>query len=144
MTIIVASSMIYRGSIVARRRAKSKIIDGHKFDSIQESARYAHLSLLQKAGEISELTLQPKFLLQPRFHIGSRVIRKMEYTSDFRYIEDGMVVIEEFKGFKREGYLMRKKLFLYLKNAEYDIFREVSYKRGEYIISNYTGDIKCT
>ena len=42
-------------------------IDGHEFPSKKEGNRYLELKLLQKAGEISNLELQPRFLLQESF-----------------------------------------------------------------------------
>lgn len=44
-------------------RNKKAIVDDYIFDSIQESRRYKELKLLLKAGEISNLELQPRFLL---------------------------------------------------------------------------------
>lgn len=43
------------------------VIDGIKFDSKRESERYLELKLLEKAGEISDLKLQPRFILQHGF-----------------------------------------------------------------------------
>lgn len=48
-------------------RNKKVIVDDYIFDSIQESRRYKELKLLVKAGEISNLQLQPRFLLQEAF-----------------------------------------------------------------------------
>ena len=42
-------------------------VDMYVFDSIAESGRYKELKLLEQAGEITELTLQPRFLLQEAF-----------------------------------------------------------------------------
>ena len=42
-------------------------VDIYVFDSIRESQRYKELKLLERAGEISNLELQPKFLLQESF-----------------------------------------------------------------------------
>ena len=43
------------------------IIDGHAFDSKKEAKYYSELKIREKAGEIKELKLQPRFLLQNGF-----------------------------------------------------------------------------
>lgn len=44
--------------------AVKTLVDGIKFDSKAEARRYYELKLLQQAGEITELELQPKFPLR--------------------------------------------------------------------------------
>ena len=48
-------------------RNKKTQVDMYVFDSIAESKRYKELALLQRAGEIQNLELQPRFLLQESF-----------------------------------------------------------------------------
>lgn len=67
-------------------RNKKVIVDGKEFDSIQESKRYKELKLLLKAGKISNLELQPRFLLQESFRKNGKAFRKIEYIADFQYI----------------------------------------------------------
>ena len=67
------------------------ILDGISFDSRKESARYADLKLLQKAGEISDLTLQPKF------DIVINGVKVCSYVADFSYTENGVKVVEDVK-----------------------------------------------
>lgn len=57
------------------------------FDSIRESQRYKELKLLERAGEISNLELQPKFLLQDSFKKNGKTYRKIEYIADFSYCQ---------------------------------------------------------
>ena len=61
-----------------------------EFASRAEARRGEELALLQKAGVISCLEYQPKFVLclKPR----------ITYTADFRYVEDGKVTVEDVKG----------------------------------------------
>ena len=66
---------------------KKTQIDMYIFDSIAEAKRYKELKLLEMAGEISNLELQPKFLLQERFKKNNKTYRKIEYIADFKYIE---------------------------------------------------------
>ena len=49
---------------MSKYKNKKVQIDMYVFDSIAESRRYKELALLEKAGEIENLQLQPKFLLQ--------------------------------------------------------------------------------
>ncbi len=42
-------------------------IDGIRFDSMKEGRRYNELKLLERGGEIQNLELQPRFVLQESF-----------------------------------------------------------------------------
>lgn len=48
---------------VSKYRNKKVIVEDYVFDSIQESRRYKELKLLLKAEQISNLELQPHFVL---------------------------------------------------------------------------------
>lgn len=120
---------------------KKTAINGHVFDSKSEGDRYVYLRTLQRAGEISDLTLQPKFLLQPRFKMGKKVIRPIEYTPDFRYIQDGKVIIEEFKGFATPLFQIRMKLFLWNCQDDFDTYRLVKLVKKAYTIAEYHSGI---
>jgi hypothetical protein len=88
-------------------------VDGVLFDSIKESRRYSELMLLQRAGAISELELQPRFDLMVN---GKKVGR---FTPDFRYEHAGSVVVEDVKSpaSKTTAYRLRKRVF----EAQYGI-----------------------
>jgi hypothetical protein len=82
------------------------VIDGITFASKKEAKRYQDLKLLLKAGEISELTLQPKFDLTVNGHkIGS-------YIADFQYREktNGRYIVEDVKGMVTPVYRLKAKL----------------------------------
>ena len=87
------------------------VLDGIKFDSKREAQRYQELKLLERAGKITDLALQPKFELIPKYTINGRNVRKMEYIADFQYTENVKTIIEDAKGFKTKEYLIKKKLF---------------------------------
>lgn len=59
-------------------RNKKTQVDMYVFDSIAESKRYKELALLQRAGEIQNLELQPRFLLQESFKKNGKTYRKIE------------------------------------------------------------------
>jgi hypothetical protein len=52
-------------------RAKSTVVDGIRFHSQLEARRYGELKMLEKAGEIRELELQPKFVLKTLLTTGT-------------------------------------------------------------------------
>lgn len=114
---------------MARRNkynAKKTVVDGIEFDSIREADKYCELKLLEKAKEIRNLELQPRFLLQDKFKdkMGT-THRKIEYVADFMYIDkDDKKIVEDVKGMMTDVYKLKKKLFLNLYDEEYD-FREI-------------------
>ena len=89
------------------------IVDGIKFQSKKEAQRYLELKLLQKAGEISNVELQPKFILQEKFKKKGKTYREINYIADFKYIENGQVVVEDVKGLKTDVFQIKHKLFEY-------------------------------
>lgn len=78
--------------------------DGHTFDSKREADRYAVLKLMERAGEISGLELQPSF------PIVVNGVRVCVYRADFRYLERGRIVVEDAKGFRTPAYRLKRKL----------------------------------
>ncbi len=96
--------------------AVKTVVDGITFDSKKEAKRYAELKLLEKAGEISGL------LLQPPFKIEINGVKICTYIADFQYVshfkhEDDKFVVEDVKGVKTAIYRLKKKLV----KAVYDI-----------------------
>jgi hypothetical protein len=83
-------------------------IDGLKFRSIREGNRYKLLKELEKRGEITNLVLQPKFVLVEDKSIGF----KLTYVADFQYTIQGVNVVEDVKGMKTNVYKQKKKLML--------------------------------
>ena len=76
------------------------VADGIKFDSRLEAERYAQLKMMERAGAIRDLELQPEYELIPSFKKGGKTWRKTVYKADFRYIlaEDDKTIIEDVKG----------------------------------------------
>ena len=102
-----------RSKPVNKHGNKKVTIDGNVFDSKMEGKRYRELKLLERAGEIFDLELQPKYRLQDAFKYDGTTYRSINYTPDFRYMKDGKIVVEEVKGFADTSYKIRKRLFLY-------------------------------
>lgn len=87
------------------------------FDSRREADRYLELCYLQKAGIITKLARQVKFVLIPaqRDKTSSRVIeREVAYIADFVYIRDGQTVVEDVKGVRTRDYVIKRKLMLFV------------------------------
>lgn len=97
---------------------KLKAPDGQVFDSVKEFHRWGCLRLLERAGRISDLKRQVKYVLIPaqRDQTGKVVEREMSYIADFEYIDldKGVKVVEDCKGFKTDGYRIKKKMMLWV------------------------------
>lgn len=85
-------------------------VDGITFDSKKEAKRYGELRLLEKAGEIRNLELQPKF---PLIVNGVKVCT---YIADAAYFEKNARVVEDVKSgpTKTAAYRIKRKLLLAL------------------------------
>lgn len=107
-------------------------IDDIDFASKWESLRYNELKLLEKAGEISDLSIQPEFLLQEWFEYNKKKYTRIKYTADFKYLKEWNTkyTIEEFKwsrfqATKDKSYSLRKRMFLYKYWCEYDFIEKI-------------------
>jgi len=91
-------------------------VDGHAFASKAEARRYRELRLLEAAGEIRDLVLQPRFELQAGFEYRGRRVLPITYVADFQYWDrrTGERVIEDVKGHRTEAYRIKAKLFVRL------------------------------
>jgi len=88
--------------------------DGVHFDSKRERDRYQELKLLERAGEIRDLILQPAFPLIVNGHkIGT-------YRGDFQYTEcaSGEQIVEDVKGVRTPVYRLKKKIVAALYGIE--------------------------
>ena len=94
--------------------AVKTVVNGITFSSKKEAHRYNTLLLMLKAEEITDLTLQPVFLLQPGFDKNGKKYRPITYVADFKYKDkDGRIIIEDAKGMKTEVFKMKAKMFEY-------------------------------
>lgn len=90
---------------------KKTQVDMYIFDSALEAKRYRQLALLEKANKITNLKLQPKFLLLESFKKNGKTFRKTEYIADFMYEENGKTVVEDVKGKETEVFKLKRKMF---------------------------------
>ena len=84
--------------------AQPTTVDGIRFHSKGEANRYSQLKLLERLGDISDLSLQPSFPLVVNDH------KICTYKADFKYIEDGQEIIEDFKGYDTRDSKMKRYL----------------------------------
>lgn len=96
---------------------KKTFIDGIKFDSKLEAERYAQLKMMECAGVIRDLELQPEYELIPSFRKNGKTWRRTVYKADFRYIScDDKTIIEDVKGSTAvitDVFRLKQKLFEY-------------------------------
>lgn len=87
---------------VSKYRAIPTLVDGIRFASKAEAARYSELKLLQQAGQVQWFIRQPSFDLPAG----------LRYVADFlvRWA-DGSVSVEDVKGMETEVFKMKRKLF---------------------------------
>lgn len=91
---------------------RKTIIDNIKFDSRAEAMYYSRLKLLKQGKQIESFECQPEFVLLPPFQKGKKKYRGIKYVADFRIVHlDGSIEIVDVKGFKTDGYRMKKQLF---------------------------------
>lgn len=72
-------------------------IDGEKFDSEKEAARWHQLKLQEAAGHIKDLRRQVAFELAPAVVLDGRKKPAIRYWADFTYIDNGLFVVEDVK-----------------------------------------------
>lgn len=95
---------------VSKYRNKKTEMDGEKFDSKKECARFRQLRFLEKEGVIKDLQRQVKYELIPK----TDKFRACSYIADFVYVLRGETIVEDVKGGVRtQVYLMKKKLMYY-------------------------------
>ena len=90
-------------------RAKKVSLDGYVFDSKSEARRYGELRLMQKANDIRNLEVHPKYILS----VNGVVIAR--YIADFVYFDprNKKLVVEDVKSpitAKLPAFIMKKKL----------------------------------
>lgn len=110
---------------MAYRKYHNKKVEyeGIVFDSLKEKRRYCQLQIMEKGGIISDLRLQVPFELIPAIYedeviqmktkskVKKRCVQRATiYVADFVYKRDGETIVEDTKGFRTEGYELKKKM----------------------------------
>lgn len=109
--------------------ARKTEVDGIVFASKREATVYGELKLREMAGEIRNLTLQPKF---PIVVDGAPVKirsegypngRAMVYRADFSFFEGERRRVLEVKGFDTEPSRIKRALVSHIYNVEIEVVR---------------------
>lgn len=91
-------------------------VDGHVFDSRDESLYYLLLKSQKEAGFIKDFELQPKYELVPKFEYQGKKRRAITYTPDYNIIHfDNSITAVDVKsiGTATQQGTLRRKLFEY-------------------------------
>lgn len=110
---------------MTKYNARKTTVDGHKFDSRAEAVRYGELSLLQRAGVISDLAVHPRYELQPGFRHNGSAVRPICYEADFAYHdnESERTVVEDVKGMDTPVSALKRKMMLFVHHIEVQVIR---------------------
>lgn len=85
------------------------VVDGVRFASSREARRYGELRLLERAGQIWDLTLQPEFPLHAQGLETCECELVGKYRGDFAYATREGTVVEDVKGVRTPLYRWKKK-----------------------------------
>lgn len=102
--------IVYRQLRAQKYRNEKVRLDGFVFASKKEASRFVELRMRQKMGEISGLTVHPRFDLIVN---GEKV---GVYVADFLYfvchndIRGSCKVVEDTKGYRTRDFILKKKL----------------------------------
>lgn len=91
--------------------AQKTVVDGIRFDSAAEARAYQTLKIAEGAGLISNLELQPRFVLQEGYTLLGKRYRAITYRGDFRFTRGGKTIVLEVKGFETASWRIKEKLF---------------------------------
>lgn len=99
---------------MTKYRNRPVTIDGLRFASQAEGARYVHLRTLQRSGHITELQCQVAYELAPAVLIrgAKRKTPALRYFADFSYIDStGVRQVEDVKGGKNtQAFVIKRHL----------------------------------
>lgn len=96
---------------------KAKKTDGYA--SKKEATRAVELKLLARAGTITDLREQVKYILiYPTKRSDGQTERECAYIADFTYRLNGALVVEDVKGFRTPVYILKRKLMLLVNDIE--------------------------
>lgn len=101
-------------AVKSKYRSRKITVDGEVFDSKKEYKRFVELTLLERAGKITNLRRQVKYELLPSQRIDGKVVeRPVSYYADFAYDQDGKTIVEDTKGVRTTDYILKRKMLLY-------------------------------
>ena len=104
-------------------RNRKTILDDKVFDSKGEAMRYWELQTMQSVGLITGLKEHVPFSID----INGKHVCK--YYADFVYCENGVQIVEDFKGFETDCWRLKKKLVAAVLGVEIKTVRKGVKKR---------------
>lgn len=131
-----------KGNKLHAEKVEGCLMDGTPFTfaSKREYKRYGELAMMAKAGQITDLQVQVKYVLIPaqrepdyvdyskskhgRKVRGKLLEEELSYIADFVYQKDGKTVVEDSKGYRNPAsatyriFVIKRKLMRYLKGIE--------------------------
>lgn len=115
-TMTIDEFKALRVAPVTKKRNKYGAKKSGGYDSKKEHSRANELKLMQRAGLISNLREQVKYVLIPaqRDTAGNLLERECAYYADFVYSKDGKTVVEDTKGVRTKEYKIKRKLMLHV------------------------------
>jgi hypothetical protein len=99
------------GDVISKFLSQKKVVDNITFDSTLEAEVYRLLKIYERAGAISNLELQPVFLLKEGFRDGKKWRRRITYRADFRFRRGEQDVVIDAKGIRTQVFMLKMKLF---------------------------------
>ena len=92
-------------------------LDGHTFASKAEAKYYATLKLREKAGEVTDIELQPVYVLQ--------VKPRITFRPDFRFTDRvaGRVRVVDVKGHETQVFRLKKRLLKAVHGIEVEVVK---------------------
>lgn len=114
MTIDEFKAMCVASAPATKRANKYGAKKSGGYDSAKEHRRANQLKLMQRAGIISNLREQVKYVLIPtqRDNDGRLLEKECSYYADFVYEKGGVTIVEDTKGVRTKEYIIKRKLML--------------------------------
>lgn len=101
---------------MSKKGKDKRTYQGIVFDSELEFKVYTkYLLPLKESGVVKNITLQPKFELQPKFTKNGKNIRPINYVADFEIeYSNGQIEVWDVKGMALSDAKIKRKLFDYV------------------------------
>ena len=113
---------------MTKYNARKTIVDGITFDSKLEADRYIQLKLMNKAGEITDLQLQPELQIFQGYvnHYTGEKHKSRFYVGDFKYLDlhTQQWIIEDTKGMETPEFRLKWE-YVQSEYPEY-VFRKIT------------------
>lgn len=98
-------------------RIIADVFEPQLFDSIGEARRFIELLKMQAAGKITALIRPDTIRLAFKHPISGLMFILCTYRPDFRYMEDGVLITEDFKSpstAKDSAFILKRKIYDFL------------------------------